>query len=229
MLELQDRFLAHADRAPVIVLQAIEAGKDSTIKHVMSRLNPEGVDVSSFKSRAAAERAHDYLLRHQRALPELGRIAVFNRSHYENVLITRVHPETLWPRTAALDAESIWHRRYRDINDWERYFTDNGTVVVKLFPNVSKDEQALGHLSTSAVLLETRGPSTRNTRGSTPLPKSSWRKRRRRCSAGTGRRHSKTRRANDGMPSRLGRPIHGYGLMGRPHREENGRWPKQSI
>ena len=84
---------------------------------------------------------NDYLWRHQASLPEMGRIAVFNRSHYENVLVTRVHPKMLWPHTADLDLDGIWHRRYREINDWERYLTDNGTVIVKLFLNVSKDEQ----------------------------------------------------------------------------------------
>jgi PPK2 family polyphosphate:nucleotide phosphotransferase len=143
LLDLQDRFIAQADRSLLIILQAIDAaGKDGTIKHVMSGLNPEGVDVYSFKAPSATEQAHDYLWRHQRCLPELGRIAVFNRSHYENVLITRVHPETLWPRTAVLAAGDVWQRRYRDINDWERYLTDNGTVIVKLFLNVSKGEQA---------------------------------------------------------------------------------------
>jgi PPK2 family polyphosphate:nucleotide phosphotransferase len=142
LLDLQDRFLAQADRSLLIVLQGIDAaGKDGTIKHVMSGLNPEGVDVYSFKAPSATERAHDYLWRHQTALPELGRIAVFNRSHYENVLITRVHPELLWPRTAVLDPGDIWQRRYRDINDWERYLTDNGTIIVKLFLNLSKGEQ----------------------------------------------------------------------------------------
>ncbi len=142
LLDLQDRFFAQADRSLLIVLQGIDtAGKDGTIKHVMSGLNPEGVDVHSFKAPSATERAHDYLWRHQTALPELGRIAVFNRSHYENVLITRVHPELLWPRTAVLDSDDIWQRRYRDINDWERYLTDNGTIIVKLFLNLSKDEQ----------------------------------------------------------------------------------------
>ena len=139
---MQDRFFAQADRSLLIVLQGIDtAGKDGTIKHVMSGLNPEGVDVHSFKAPSATERAHDYLWRHQTALPELGRIAVFNRSHYENVLITRVHPELLWPRTAVLDSDDIWQRRYRDINDWERYLTDNGTIIVKLFLNLSKGEQ----------------------------------------------------------------------------------------
>ena len=143
LVDLQDRFFAQADRALLIILQAIDAaGKDGTIRHVMSGLNPEGVDVYSFKAPSAAEQAHDYLWRHQRALPELGRIAVFNRSHYENVLVTRVHPQTLWPRTGAVDSNDLWHRRFRDINDWERYLTDNGTVVVKLFLNVSKGEQA---------------------------------------------------------------------------------------
>jgi PPK2 family polyphosphate:nucleotide phosphotransferase len=142
LVDLQDRFFAQADRALLIILQAIDAaGKDGTIKHVMSGINPEGVDVYSFKAPSATERAHDYLWRHQRALPELGRIAVFNRSHYENVLITRVHPEMLWPRTAALDSKDIWQQRYRDINDWERYLSDNGTIIVKLFLNVSKGEQ----------------------------------------------------------------------------------------
>ncbi len=142
LLDLQDRFFAQADRSLLIVLQGIDAaGKDGTIKHVMSGLNPEGVDVYSFRAPSATERAHDYLWRHQTALPELGRIAVFNRSHYENVLVTRVHPDLLWPRTAVLDADEIWQRRYRDINDWERYLTDNGTIIVKLFLNLSKAEQ----------------------------------------------------------------------------------------
>ncbi|MEI7715515.1 MAG: PPK2 family polyphosphate kinase [Mycobacterium sp.] len=142
LLDLQDRFLARADRSLLIVLQGIDAaGKDGTIKHVMSGLNPEGVEVHSFKAPSATERAHDYLWRHQTALPEFGRIAVFNRSHYENVLITRVHPELVWPRAAALDADGIWQRRYHDINEWERYLTDNGTTVVKLFLNLSKGEQ----------------------------------------------------------------------------------------
>lgn len=140
--ELQDRFFAQADRSLLIVLQAIDAaGKDGTIKHVMSGLNPEGVDVYSFKAPSPAERAHDYLWRHQLVLPELGRIAVFNRSHYENVTVTRVHPEMLWPASAALTPKGLWKRRYRQINQWEKHLTDNGTTIVKLFLNVSKQEQ----------------------------------------------------------------------------------------
>jgi PPK2 family polyphosphate:nucleotide phosphotransferase len=142
LFSLQDRFYAQSDRALLVVLQAIDAaGKDGTIKHVMSGVNPEGVDVTSFKAPSATERAHDYLWRHQLALPELGRIAIFNRSHYENVLVTRVHPELLWPATPADQQHELWHRRYREINQWERYLTENGTVVVKLFLNVSKAEQ----------------------------------------------------------------------------------------
>lgn len=143
LVELQDRFFAQADRALLIVFQGIDAaGKDGTIKHVMSGLNPEGVDVYSFQAPSASERAHDYLWRHHRVLPELGRIAVFNRSHYENVLISRVHPEMLWPRSAALAPRGVWQRRYREINEWERYLTESGTMIVKLFLNVSKAEQA---------------------------------------------------------------------------------------
>ncbi len=142
LAELQDRFFAQADRALLIVLQAIDAaGKDGTIKHVMSGLNPEGVDVHSFKAPSATDRAHDYLWRHHKALPELGRIAVFNRSHYENVLVTRVHTDELWPPAVTSESKGIWKRRFRDINNWERYLTDNGTIIVKIFLNVSKDEQ----------------------------------------------------------------------------------------
>jgi PPK2 family polyphosphate:nucleotide phosphotransferase len=142
LFDLQDRFFAAADRSLLIVLQAIDAaGKDSTIKHVMSGVNPEGVDIYSFKAPSPTERAHDYLWRHQLVLPELGRIAVFNRSHYENVTVTRVHPEMLWPKSAVLNNDGLWHRRYKHINEWERHLTDNGTTVVKLFLNVSKTEQ----------------------------------------------------------------------------------------
>ncbi|MFT4087205.1 MAG: polyphosphate kinase 2 family protein [Gordonia sp. (in: high G+C Gram-positive bacteria)] len=148
LFDLQDRFFAASNRSLLIVLQAIDAaGKDGTIKHVMSGMNPEGVDVHSFKAPSTLERSHDYLWRHQVVLPQLGRIAVFNRSHYENVTVTRVHPEMLWPKTAMLDEGRIWKRRYRDINNWERHLVDNGTVIVKLFLNVSREEQAKRFLS----------------------------------------------------------------------------------
>ncbi|PWJ24092.1 polyphosphate:AMP phosphotransferase [Branchiibius hedensis] len=147
LFELQDRLYAEAESAVLIVLQAIDAaGKDSTIKHVMSGVNPEGVDVYSFKAPSATEREHDYLWRHQLVVPPLGRIAVFNRSHYENVTVTRVHPEFLWPRTAHKRPHHLWQERYRQINDWERYLTESGTTIVKLFLNVSQEEQRLRFL-----------------------------------------------------------------------------------
>ncbi|MEZ5115142.1 MAG: polyphosphate kinase 2 family protein [Candidatus Nanopelagicales bacterium] len=138
----QDKFYAQADRAMLVVLQAIDAaGKDGTVKHVMTGLNPAGVDVHSFKAPSATERAHDFLWRHNLVLPELGRIGIFNRSHYENVIVTRVHPQMLWPDVPEEQRPHLWKRRYREINDWERYLTDNGTVIVKFFLHVSKKEQ----------------------------------------------------------------------------------------
>jgi PPK2 family polyphosphate:nucleotide phosphotransferase len=142
LFDYQDRFYAQADTALLIVLQAMDAGgKDGTIKHVMTGLNPQGVDVFSFKAPSAEEQAYGYLWRHQAALPALGRISIFNRSYYENVLVTRVHPELLWPDTPAEARHGLWQRRYREINDWERYLVDNGTVLVKLYLNLSKQEQ----------------------------------------------------------------------------------------
>lgn len=138
----QDKFYAQADRAMLIVIQGIDAaGKDSTIKAVMSGCTPEGVDVYGFKQPSAKELGHDYLWRHNLVLPELGSIAIFNRSHYENILTTRVHPEVLWPKTAVPEPKHIWRQRYRQINDWERYLTENGTTIVKLFLHVSREEQ----------------------------------------------------------------------------------------
>lgn len=142
LFALQDRFYAQSDRALLVVLQGIDAaGKDGTIKHVISGVNPEGVDVHSFKAPSTAERSHDYLWRHQLVVPALGRIAVFNRSHYENVTVTRVHPELLWPHTGGDVPKDVWQHRYRAINDWERHLVENGTVIVKLFLNMSRDEQ----------------------------------------------------------------------------------------
>lgn len=140
---LQDKFFAQASHSLLIILQATDAaGKDGTIKHVMSGLNPEGVDVYSYKQPASAEIAHDYLWRHVPGLPALGKISIFNRSYYENVLICRVHPMVLWPAPAhQVKPAALWRQRYRQINDWERYLTENGTVIVKLFLNLSKEEQ----------------------------------------------------------------------------------------
>jgi PPK2 family polyphosphate:nucleotide phosphotransferase len=147
--EYQDRLAAQGTYAVLVILQAIDAGgKDSTIRHVMSGVNPQGVHVSSFKAPTAAELDHDYLWRHQRRLPARGEIGIFNRSHYEEVLVVRVHPEMLdrekIPSGSA--RQDIWKRRYREINDWERYLTDNGVRLVKLFLNVSKEEQRIRFL-----------------------------------------------------------------------------------
>jgi PPK2 family polyphosphate:nucleotide phosphotransferase len=140
----QDRLSAQDTYAVLVVLQGMDAaGKDGTIRHVMSGLNPQGVHVSSFKVPTPAELGHDYLWRHVLRLPSRGEIGIFNRSHYEEVLAVRVHPQNLDRERipAAAKGEQVWKRRYREINDWERYLSDNGTRVVKLFLNISKEEQ----------------------------------------------------------------------------------------
>lgn len=142
MLYAQDRY------SILIIFQAMDAaGKDGTIKHVMSGINPQGCQVYSFKQPSAEELDHDYLWRINRSLPERGRIGIFNRSHYEDVLIAKVHPEIILPNKLPgvetvndIDPD-FWKRRYRQINDFERYLTENGTIVLKFFLNVSKAEQ----------------------------------------------------------------------------------------
>jgi PPK2 family polyphosphate:nucleotide phosphotransferase len=143
--EYQDRLYAQASSGVLVVLQGPDAsGKDSTIKHVMRGVNPQGVDVRSFGQPSDEELRHDFLWRCHRVLPERGRIGVFNRSYYEEVLVVRVHPELLVAeRLPELSSdESIWARRYREINEWERYLVANGTRVVKIFLNLSRGEQA---------------------------------------------------------------------------------------
>jgi PPK2 family polyphosphate:nucleotide phosphotransferase len=118
------------------------AGKDSTIKHVMSGVNPQGCQVFSFKAPSKQELDHDYLWRSVRALPERGRIGIHNRSYYEEVLVVRVHPELLDHQKLPKGAKrGIWKRRFREIRNFERYLVDNGTCVLKFFLHVSKDEQ----------------------------------------------------------------------------------------
>jgi len=144
LAEYQDRLAAQQRYGVLVVLQGIDAaGKDSTIRHVMRGVNPQGVHVSSFKAPSPEELAHDYLWRHARRLPARGDIAIFNRSHYEEVLVVRVHRDNLDREMVPPDSVSqdIWSRRFREINHWERYLTDNGIRVVKLFLNVSKAEQ----------------------------------------------------------------------------------------
>ena len=127
-----------------MVLQAMDAaGKDGTIRHVMSGVNPQGVQVSSFKVPSSEDLDHDYLWRYARKLPERGNIGIFNRSYYEEVLVVRVHPQILAGQKipAKLKDRGIWNRRFREINDWEHYLTDQGYRFVKLFLNLSKEEQ----------------------------------------------------------------------------------------
>jgi len=144
LAEYQARLAAQQTWGVLVVLQAIDAaGKDGTIRHVMSGVNPQGVAVHSFKVPSAEELAHDYLWRYSRRLPSRGEIAIFNRSHYEEVLVVRVHPENLEREKLpnASNRRNVWKRRYREINDWEHYLAENGFRVVKIFLNLSKEEQ----------------------------------------------------------------------------------------
>jgi PPK2 family polyphosphate:nucleotide phosphotransferase len=144
LAEYQERLAAQDTYGVLLCLQALDAGgKDGTIRHVMSGVNPQGVRVSSFKVPSAEELDHDYLWRYGMRLPGRGEIALFNRSHYEEVLVVRVHPELLLRQRLpeAARGHGVWKRRYREINDWERCLTDNGFKVVKIFLNLSKEEQ----------------------------------------------------------------------------------------
>jgi len=128
----------------LVVFQAMDAaGKDGTIRHVMSGVNPQGCQVFSFKAPSAEERDHTYLWRSMKALPERGRIGIHNRSYYEEVLVVRVHEEILAAQQlpAKMKTEKIWKRRFQEINNFERYLSNNGTVVLKFFLHVSKAEQ----------------------------------------------------------------------------------------
>lgn len=141
--ELQRKLYADDHYSALFVFQAMDAGgKDSTIRHVFTGVNPAGFQVSSFKAPSAEELDHDFLWRIARRLPERGRIGVFNRSHYEEVLVVRVHPEYLeGQRLPNYDLDTIWGERFESIRSFERHLADNGTVIVKFFLNVSLDEQ----------------------------------------------------------------------------------------
>ncbi|HZS46902.1 MAG TPA: polyphosphate kinase 2 family protein [Blastocatellia bacterium] len=144
MTEYQDVLYAQGKYAVLIILQAMDAaGKDSIIKHVMSGVNPQGCDVYSFKAPSTEELKHDYLWRSNKALPARGKIGIFNRSYYEEVLVVRVHPEFLATENIpdSHNAKKMWPRRFEEINEFERYATNNGIAVLKFFLNVSKDEQ----------------------------------------------------------------------------------------
>ena len=148
LAKMQDKLYAHDEYSVLIVLQAMDAaGKDGAIKHVMSGLNPQAVKVASFKSPTTHELDHDYLWRHYKELPARGEIGIFNRSHYENVLVTRVHPEyILKEKLPAINSikdvdKKFWEMRYKQINRFEKSLVENGTVILKIFLNVSKGEQ----------------------------------------------------------------------------------------
>jgi PPK2 family polyphosphate:nucleotide phosphotransferase len=144
LAEYQSRLYAQDTYGVLIVLQALDAaGKDGTIRHVMSGVNPQGVSVNSFKVPSSEELDHDYFWRYAQRLPGRGEIGIFNRSYYEEVLVVRVHPELLdrqkLPKVGR--GPRVWKRRFREINEWERSLTDNGIKIVKLFLNLSKEEQ----------------------------------------------------------------------------------------
>lgn len=143
LADYQARLAAQDTYGVLLCLQALDAGgKDGTIRHVMSGVNPQGVHVAGFKVPSAEELDHDYLWRYAARLPARGDIGIFNRSHYEEVLVVRVHPELLDRQKLPPESrKKIWHRRYREINDWEHYLVDNGFRVVKVFLNLSYEEQ----------------------------------------------------------------------------------------
>ena len=144
--ELQERLYADSGKSLLVVLQAMDAaGKDSLIEHVFGGVNPQGCEVHSFKSPSPKEYSHDFLWRHYIALPEKGKIGIFNRSHYESVLVCKVHPEynlneKVWDSVSDF-GEKFWEERYEGIRNFEKHLSENGTTVIKIFLHISKDEQ----------------------------------------------------------------------------------------
>jgi PPK2 family polyphosphate:nucleotide phosphotransferase len=144
--ELQEKLYADGSQSLLVILQAMDAaGKDSLIEHVFGGVNPQGCNVTSFKTPSTKEYSHDFLWRHYLALPQKGMIGIFNRSHYESVLVCKVHPEynlseKTWSSVKDFDAK-FWENRYESIRNFEKHLSQNGTTVVKIFLNVSKDEQ----------------------------------------------------------------------------------------
>ena len=146
--EYQDRLYAQDTYSLLIIFQAMDAaGKDGAIRHVMSGVNPQGCHVTSFKTPSTEELDHDYLWRAAKAMPARGMIGIFNRSYYEETLVVRVHPEFLAKQRMPHVDDDIWKRRFKEINNFERYLTDNGTVVLKFFLHLSKKEQKKRFLS----------------------------------------------------------------------------------
>src|SRR5882762_5694758 len=148
LAEVQDKLYAHNRYSVLIIFQAMDAaGKDGAVKHIMSGFNPLGVKVYSFKAPTSNELDHDYFWRHELALPARGEIAIHNRSHYENVLVTRIHPEfVLNENIPGIDSvkkidKAFWEQRFKQIRRFEKNLTDNGTLILKFFLHVSKKEQ----------------------------------------------------------------------------------------
>ena len=142
--ELQERLYAHGRWAVLIVLQGMDAaGKDGVIKHVMSGINPQGCTVHSFKAPSAEELAHDFLWRASKALPGRGYIGIFNRSYYEDVLVTRVHPDLLKAQKlpSAANGKNLWEHRFKDIRGFEQHLVRNGTLILKFHLRISREEQ----------------------------------------------------------------------------------------
>ena len=143
---LQEKMYSDGSKSLLIVLQAMDAaGKDSLIEHVFGGVNPQGCEVTSFKSPSTKEYSHDFLWRHYIALPEKGKIGIFNRSHYESVLVCKVHPEynlseKVWKSVDDFD-DKFWENRYESIRNFEKHLAQNGTTIIKIFLNVSKKEQ----------------------------------------------------------------------------------------
>lgn len=146
LYSLQEKLYADGSQSLLVVLQAMDAaGKDSLIEHVFGGVNPQGCEVTSFKTPTSKEYSHDFMWRHYIALPEKGKIGIFNRSHYENVLVCKVHPqynlsEKVWKDVSDFD-EKFWENRYESIQDFEKHLARNGTKIVKIFLHVSKEEQ----------------------------------------------------------------------------------------
>ncbi len=143
---LQEKLYADGSQSLLIILQAMDAaGKDSLIEHVFGGINPQGCEVTSFKAPSSKEYRHDFLWRHYIALPEKGKIGIFNRSHYENVLVCKVHPEYIlnekvWNNVDEFD-EKFWNNRYESIENFEKTLAENGTTIIKIFLHVSLEEQ----------------------------------------------------------------------------------------
>ena len=144
--ELQEKLYSDGSQSLLVVLQAMDAaGKDSLVEHVFGGVNPQGCNVTSFKTPSSKEYSHDFLWRHYLALPQKGMIGIFNRSHYESVLVCKVHPEynlseKTWKSVKDFD-KKFWENRYESIRNFEKHLSQNGTTIVKIFLNVSKDEQ----------------------------------------------------------------------------------------